>query len=299
MNYKWYKQTLISQSLGSFLQQKGFSRTQLKQFKFRQGQIYVNHKKRHLDFKLVLNDEVIVVLPKEVTSTKIKPMAGKIDILFEDDNYLLLNKPAGIASLPAKNINTPTMANLVKYYLQRTNQDNDVIHLVSRLDRDTSGVLTLTKNSYAHHLIDRQFRTANIQKEYLALVHDKLPVSTKWQTIDLPIGINDSNPNLRQVTNDGKPSVTKYLTVQQFSNYTLVRLRLITGRTHQIRVHMAAIGHPLVGDLNYGGSQDIIKRQALHCISLTFWDYIGDRKLQVRAPLPKDFKLLADKTVGK
>lgn len=293
MNYRWLKSSSNEQNLRQFLQQQGFSKTQLKQIQYHQGHVYVNHKRRYWNFKVKVGDEIIVTLPAEQGSKQIHPISGSLAILYEDDNYLLVNKPAGIASLPAKGLTTVTMANLVKGYLQRTQQSNDVIHLVSRLDRDTSGVLTFAKNAYAHHLIDQQFRTQSITKEYLALVKGHL--SCNQGQIDLPIGVDPKNHNLRCVDQQGKWALTKYQVLRRLADFTVVKVQLVTGRTHQIRVHFAAIGHPLLGDQAYGGANPLIKRQALHCSKLSFFDPIEQKQLVIKAPLPEDLICLVTK----
>ncbi|UQS81729.1 RluA family pseudouridine synthase [Bombilactobacillus folatiphilus] len=295
MNYHFIKRSLISQNLRQFLCQQGFSKTQLKQLQYHNGHVYVNHKRRYWNYQLRPNDEIIVTLPQEQGSDQILPQQGTLDVLYEDDNYLFVNKPAGIASLPAKGLNSPTMANLVKAYLQNA-QLNDVIHLVSRLDRDTSGILTFAKNAYAHHLIDQQFRTQSIAKEYLALLEGNF--AKQQGEIKLAIGVDPHNHNLRCVDANGKFAWTKYQVVQQFDNFAQVRVQLITGRTHQIRVHFAALGHPLLGDQAYGGATDLIQRQALHCCRFRFFDPIQDQTLTVKAPLAPDLQMIVSKKLS-
>ena len=232
------------------------------------------------------------MLPQEKTSTKIQPLAGPVTVLYEDDNYLLVNKPAGLASLPVMNINSATLANYVKSYLQTSQANNDVIHLVSRLDRDTSGIVTFAKNAYAHSLLASEFQTAAITKEYDAFVQGEFSQDQLQGQICAPIGVDCHNHNLRCVTDQGKWSVTKYRVIRQYSNFTWVKVQLVTGRTHQIRVHFAYLGHPLVGDKAYGGRHDLLSRQALHCCRISFLNQPVQKRVTVRAPLPLDLKKL-------
>lgn len=291
MIYHWRKQDAPVQKLGSFLQQVGFSRTQLKQLKYHAGLVFVNHKRRYFDYLVRQNDEIWVRLPNENSSPKIVPQAGPLSILYEDDNYLILNKPAGLASLPARGQTTPALANLVKFYLQSQHQ-NDVIHLISRLDRDTSGIISLAKNAYAHYLLASEFRTAAVKKEYLALVTGTWSNLPTQGTITFPIGVDPQNHNLRCVDPQGQPALTKYQVLDCFPHYTVLKIALVTGRTHQIRVHCAAMGHPLLGDRAYGGSTHYIARQALHCRHFTFWHQIQRQQIQIWAPVPTDIQAM-------
>ncbi|MBA1435036.1 RluA family pseudouridine synthase [Bombilactobacillus bombi] len=290
MLYHWQKDDQYPQKLVSFLSQRGFSKTQLKQLKFRHGQIYVNHHRRFFSYQLHYGDEIIVVLPQEQGSHKIAPIAGTLDILYEDDNYLIINKPAGLASLPVMNLTSATLANYVKYYLQTSDAENDAIHLVSRLDRDTSGIITFAKNAYAHSLLAGEFLTTAVNKEYDAIVSGHLAQSSGQ--ICAPIGVDSNNHNLRCVAAAGKWALTKYRVVKTYPDFTWVRVKLITGRTHQIRVHFAYLGHPLIGDDAYGGATNLLQRQALHCSTFSFFNQISQQQVNITAPLAADLQQL-------
>ncbi|NVY96806.1 RluA family pseudouridine synthase [Lactobacillus sp. DCY120] len=289
--YRWSKNNYQTQSLRNFLEQQGFSRLELKRIKYRQGLIFVDHKQRHFNYQLHQPAEILVALPPEVGSKQIKPLPGPVNVLYEDENYLLVNKPAHLASLPAFSKHSPSLANYVKYYLQQTQQANDVIHLVSRLDRDTSGVITFVKNSYAHHLLARQFRTTKILKEYYAFVPGIFQAPSQG-TIKEPIAIDPDRPHFRKVSPQGKMAITNYQLVYQYEHYALLKVHLVTGRTHQIRVHLAYLGYPLLGDQAYGGPCDLIKRQALHCRRFRFWDELAQQFRTVEAPFPTDLQEL-------
>ncbi|GAB5057807.1 RluA family pseudouridine synthase [Companilactobacillus alimentarius] len=274
-----------------FLVQHKFSSSQLHNLKNKGGQIFVNHRQRHFNFGLKTGDEVLVVLSNEKPSDLIEPMRGPVDVIFEDDYLLVINKPPGIASLPAKARDGKTMANLVKAYLIAKNE-NSSIHLVTRLDRDTSGLMVFAKTSYAHSLLDQILHTEDFQKFYLAMIDGQ--INPKQGLIDLPIGI-DPQAFYRRVIDykNGKESKTLYKTVAHYPKASLLELKLLTGRTHQIRVHLSAIGYPIIGDDMYSGKKDQrISRQALHCYNLRIVHPVTKELLNLKAPLPKDMVIL-------
>ena len=214
-----------------------------------------------------------------------------IDILYEDRDYLIVNKPAGVASVPAHALPDNTLANRVKGYYQAAHYDNEVVHITTRLDRDTSGIVLFAKHHFAHSIIDHQLKAHAMRKMYLAVVSGELTTDHGW--LDAPIGRAADSFIKRTTRPDGKPSLTEYWVVKRLRNMTVVRVRLHTGRTHQIRVHFAASGHPLIGDALYGGPRDPwIQRQALHCMQLEFDDPFISQTLTTFAPLPADLNRL-------
>ncbi|MFD1419340.1 RluA family pseudouridine synthase [Companilactobacillus keshanensis] len=283
--------------LRKFLIQHKFSSSQLHNLKNKGGQIYVNHKQRHFDFKMQTGDTLLIVLNNEEPSDIIRPMAGELDVIFEDEYLLVINKPPGIASLPAKARSSKTVANIVKYYLQEKHE-NASIHLVTRLDRDTSGLMVFAKNSFTHSLLDQILHSNDFQKFYLAIVYGK--VDPTEGEIDLPIGIDPKAFYLRTIDYKlGKPSRTLYQTVENYENNSMLRLKLLTGRTHQIRVHLSAIGHPIIGDEMYSLKKDPrINRQALHCYQLQILHPVTKRLLKLTAPIPQDMVLLKSALKG-
>ena len=274
-----------------FLVQHKFSSSQLHNLKNKGGLIFVNHKQRHFDYAMKTGDQMLVVLNTEEPSDLIAPMKGAIDVIFEDEYLLVVNKPPGIASLPAKARDGKTMANLVKNYLLEHNE-NSSIHLVTRLDRNTSGLMVFAKTSYAHSLLDQILHTEDFQKFYLAMVYGQ--VEPKSGLIELPIGIDPMAFYMRNIDHQkGKPSRTIYETIETFKNASLLKLKLLTGRTHQIRVHLTAIGHPIIGDDMYSKKIDPrMKRQALHCFRLNIVHPVTKELLNLEAPLPPDMVLL-------
>lgn len=274
-----------------FLVQHKFSSSQLHNLKNKGGLIFVNHKQRHFNFKMKNGDQILIILNSEEPSDLIIPMPGKIDVVYEDSYLLVVNKPPGIASLPAKAKDSQTMANLVKSYLI-DKKENSSIHLVTRLDRNTSGLMVFAKTSYSHSLLDQILHTEDFQKFYLAMVYGQ--VIPESGLIDLPIGIDPKAFYMRNIDYDtGKESKTLYETVEKYSNASLLKLKLLTGRTHQIRVHLTAIGHPIIGDDMYSGKVDRrMSRQALHCYQLSIVHPVTKQLLKLKAPLPEDMVML-------
>lgn len=278
-------------TIRKFLVQHKFSSSQLHNLKNKGGLIFVNHKQRHFDFKIKNNDQILIVLNNEEPSDLIKPMKGSIDVIYEDSYLLVVNKPPGIASLPAKAKDSQTMANLVKAYLIEK-KENSSIHLVTRLDRNTSGLMVFAKTSYSHSLLDQILHTEDFQKYYLALVYGQ--VAPASGLIDLPIGIDPNAFYMRNIDYQaGKTSRTMYEMIEQYPGASLLRLKLLTGRTHQIRVHLTAIGHPIIGDDMYSGKIDSrMNRQALHCYRLNIVHPVTKKLLKLQAPLPEDMVML-------
>lgn len=280
-----------------FIVQHKFSSSQLHNLKNRGGLIFVNHKQRHFNFQMKVGDEILIVMSQETPSDLIKPMPGNLDVIYEDQYFLVVNKPPNLASLPAKARTSKTMANVVEYYLQQKGE-NTTIHLVTRLDRDTSGLMVFAKNSYAHSLLDQILHSDKFLKYYVAVVYGHF--EPKAGKIDLPIGIDSQAFYLRTVDHEkGKQSQTLYQTLEDFSTTSLIKLQLLTGRTHQIRVHTSASGHPIVGDFMYSKKvEPLIDRQALHCAELKIVHPITHQLLDLKAPLPDDMVQLCRKLRG-
>ena len=231
-------------------------------------------------------DVISVDLPQEKSHFEPEPIP--LDPVYEDDDLLILNKQPGIVVHPTKGHLSGTVANALMYRMEQTGAPFK-IRFVNRLDMDTSGLLVVAKNAYAQNEYIRQSDRGIVRKEYTALVHGSFNESEG--VIDLPIAPPLPGSKQRQVSPEGAPSVPRYriLKTSDAGDFSLVRLLLETGRTHQIRVHMSWIGHPVAGDSLYGGeAPGVIGRQALHASSLRFLHPVTKKELLFEAPLPED-----------
>lgn len=226
-------------------------------------------------------EAIRVCLPRE--ESEIPPMKGSLDILYEDRCLMIVNKSALMPVHPTKSHQLDTLANIVSYY-QQSKGESYIFRALNRLDKDTSGCVILAKDRIAYRLV---FPT--VQKTYYAFCDG---IITQNGTVNAPIGTVGNNGIKRCIREDGAEAVTHYEPLVNGKQHTLLRLRLETGRTHQIRCHMSAMGHPLTGDLLYGGSTDLIHRQALHCRFVTLRHPITDKAICVEAPFPEDFSIL-------
>ncbi len=210
-------------------------------------------------------DEVIFILGEEKENKWLKPSSKKLNIVFEQKDYLVINKDAGILSIPSRYEDSDAVVNRLLYYFQQQKQTDLRPHVITRLDRDTSGLVLVGKNAVAHARFSKMEKNEFIKK-YHAIVHGNFEEAQRQETIDAPIGKIDTGVK-RGVVNNGQRSVTKYRVLDQVKGASLIELQLLTGRTHQIRVHMQYLGHPLFGDHLYG-IKDNFKRQALNCFYL-------------------------------
>lgn len=259
--------------------------------------ISVNGKREPGYFVVSEGDSVIVSIPDE--KSRFEPEDIPISPIYEDEDFLIINKQAGVTVHPTKGHPDHTMANGVMKYMLDTNQSFKV-RFVNRLDMDTSGVLVIAKNSMVQADLNRQMMEGSTTKEYLAVVSGN--VENDSFTIDLPIGAPEPGEIGRRVVSNGDegfPSQTDVTVLQRSTfdskEYSLLRLRLLTGRTHQIRVHLSHIGHPILGDPLYGGDMSFINRQALHAERFLCTHPLKSAPLDVRAPLPIDITELLDK----
>lgn len=253
--------------------------------------IELNGVRVHVNVRVKFGDIVAVRMEQE-SSDNIMPEPLPLSILYEDEHLLVVDKPPGIVVHPTKGHYTGTLANAVVHYWMQKGEHRR-FRPVHRLDQDTSGVLVIAKHPLAHQRIAEQMRRRQVDKIYLALASGK--VNPPSGTIAAPIARSEADPRLRVVVPDGEPAVTHYETMISFATATLVRLRLETGKTHQIRVHMRHIGHPLLGDRMYGPERsrrewDVVNRLALHARSITFRHPHSGDIVTFRSPLPPDFR---------
>lgn len=294
MQFQYIYEKSASQQLKYFLKEQGISKGLLAKIKFQGGQIAVNGQIENVLYQLKAQDVVQITIPDEGEHETVLLDETPIDIVYEDAHILVVNKPANVASIPAQYHPNGTMANRVKAYYKRQNYANQVIHVVTRLDRDTSGLMVFAKHGFAHAKLDVQLRNKQFVKRYQALVTGNLAQLQNHAWIDLPIARDYDSLLKRKIDDSGKQAKTEYWLEKRNQELALVDIQLHTGRTHQIRVHFAAIGCPLRGDELYGGLVDeMMNRQALHCYELQFTHPFTQEALHFTQALPQDMADLA------
>ncbi|MBQ7901274.1 MAG: RluA family pseudouridine synthase [Clostridia bacterium] len=226
--------------------------------------------------------DTITINIHDTSSPNIEPCRMELDILQEDEDILVLNKPRSMPTHPSQNHHSDTLANGVMHYYRHS---DFTFRVITRLDRDTSGVVLIAKNLLSASLLSEQMRRQAIHKEYIALCHGT-PQNASG-TIDAPIARVEGSTILRCVSPNGKKSITHYSVVSTHGNLSLINLNPQTGRTHQLRVHLAHIGHPIYGDDMYG-SPVIGDRTRLHCRAITFTSPASGETITVEAPIPSD-----------
>lgn len=282
------------------------TKNEISRAKFRENGIRVNGERRTVNTFLKSGDlvEVLLETGKE-TSKGLKISKEAISILYEDEDVIAINKPSGLSVHPAGSRDWDTLANRLAFYLRSKGEDS-VIRIFGRLDKDTSGVVLAAKNRAAATRLECQRRTGQLFKCYLAIV-EGIP-DPKKGTVNAPLGADPKNRKQTLVTPEGKRAVTHYETLATRDGLSLLNLRPETGRTHQIRVHMASVGCPLLGDPLYGNGATgeirqnalparfvecfTIKRTALHAWRVCFSRPFTGEALQVEAPIPEDMKFL-------
>lgn len=234
--------------------------------------------------RLHAGDLLTLSFPDDTGS--VEPLCFPLDVLYEDEDLLIVNKPAGLAMHPTHNHQGDTLANALAAYFQQQGRQV-AMRCVGRLDKDTSGIVVCALNRYAAARL-----SGCVEKAYLAVASGLYRGSG---AIDRPIVRPDPLHTSRAVGEGGLPAVTHWRALMQGENRTLLRVRLETGRTHQIRVHFASLGTPLVGDTMYGTADDRIARQALHCAAARLIHPVTGRALQAEAPLPPDMQALCER----
>lgn len=265
------------------------SYTLLKSLKWRENAILLNGQSVHVNAIVHTGDVVSLALSERAPREDLYcEHTARPNIVYEDDDLLVLNKPAGVAMHPkADDASAPSLAAMLTGYLG----EGSVPHFVSRLDKGTSGLLIAAKSGYVHDRLRRALHSDNLRREYRAVAVGR--VTPDHGVIDAPIGRADGSIIRRCVRADGLPSLTEYETLQTSERFTLLRLRPQTGRTHQLRVHMAYLGYPLAGDWLYGTEdKNLIARPALHSYELWFTQPITGQEFHFTATIPQDMQRL-------
>ena len=235
-----------------------------------------------------------VTLPA-APSAALRPQAIPLDILFEDNQIIVLNKAAGLVVHPAAGHAQDTLVNALLYHCpELASLDNERPGIVHRLDKDTSGVMAVAKTPEALRSLQKQFKARSVEKIYLALVHGH-PQSPQG-IIDVPLGRHPQHRQQMAPLAGGRPARTHYFLIQRWKDYSLLKLKLETGRTHQIRVHLAWLGHPVVGDTVYGRRKNslFLPRQFLHASQLSLEHPLSGQRLTFEAPLSPDLQAALD-----
>ena len=271
------------QVLREFLLANNISRKTLTRIKFdSDGSIKVNGREENVRYLLKINDIIEITLPSENFSEVVRFIDKPIDIVYEDPYFLIVNKEINLPSIPSRNLEDESLLERVNYYF-KNKSINTIPHIVTRLDKNTSGLVLIAKHRHIHAL----FSNMAIDKYYTALVNGKVADN---EIIEAPIRRVSSSIIEREVGEGGEFAKTEYWLEEYISDkdISVVKLKLYTGRTHQIRVHMKYRGYSLLGDGVYGGDMRLIPRQSLHCSNLAFIHPITDEMINVRVDLPND-----------
>lgn len=256
-----------------------------------EGKVYLNNTESMLYQEVCLGDTLIIDIGRESLDTESQDIT--IEIIYEDHDLLVVNKEPFIVTHPLRRYPNGTLANAVAHYFCE-NGIEAKIRFVNRLDKNTSGIIIISKNRYAHHYVQQQIKERNVKKVYWAVVSGIF--DKKEGVIDAPIGRESQQSITRSIMDSGQKSVTYYRVLEEFTNASLVELVLKTGRTHQLRVHMQYLGHPILGDDLYNDKKcEYIARQALHAKEIEFVLPRKTEKIVLTAPLSEDIKDLIQK----
>lgn len=280
----------IDKFIAEHLDLGGVSRTQIQEW-IKAGAALVNGQAVKTNYKLNEGDQITLAIP-EAEGADIEPEDIPLHIAYEDTDLIVINKPRGMVVHPAPGHSSGTVVNALMYHCKDLSGINGLLRpgIVHRIDKDTTGLLMAAKNDLAHVSLAEQLKEHSVTRKYIALVHGNVPHDQG--TIDAPIGRDTNDRKLFTVTaHNSKPAVTHFKVTERLGDYTLLELQLETGRTHQIRVHMKYIGHPMAGDPVYGRNKTVaLGGQALHAAVLGFTHPRSGERLQFEAPLPADME---------
>lgn len=259
------------------------------------GRVLVNGRAAKAKYAVKAGDVITYTLPQEEVVDYL-PEDLPLEIIYQDDQVAVVNKPQGMVVHPSAGHATGTLVNALLYHIKDLSSINGIVRpgIVHRIDKDTSGLLMIAKTDAAHQALADELKDKKSLRKYLAIVHGNLP--TDRGVIEAPIGRSDKDRKKQAVTAKGKPALTRFQVLERFGDYSLVELTLETGRTHQIRVHMAYIGHPVAGDPAYGPKKTLAGQgQFLHAEKLGFTHPTSGEEMVFTAPAPAIFQETLEK----
>lgn len=275
-----------------YLRSKDYTSQSITELKKYKDNCVINGEWVHVNRKLIPGDTLIVTIHEDAASEKILPVNLPFPVIYEDEDIIVVNKPSNMPIHPSLNNYDNSLGNAAAYYYQ-SKGEKLVFRCINRLDRDTTGLTIIAKHYLAAGILHKRMRSRDIHREYLAIV-DGLVAADEGR-ITAPIGRLDGSSIERCIDyENGETAITNYRVNKRYSDMTLIALRLETGRTHQIRVHMKHIGHPLLGDFLYNPNNKRMNRQALHSHKLEFVNPITQKNLIFTAPLPEDMAAILD-----
>lgn len=275
-----------------FLRRRGYSRQNLVEIKRMPQSIMVNGVHYYMRQTLEAGDVLEVRIQETDSSEKIPAVYHPLDIVYEDEDIMVINKPADMPIHPSMNNYYNSLANALAYYFEQQGKPF-IFRCSNRLDRDTSGLTIISKHLVSASILAQQVADREVHREYLAISRGS--VTPTEGTIDVPLGRKDSSIIERTVDwEHGERAVTHYKVVSQSNGHSLIALKLETGRTHQIRIHMKYLGYPLIGDYLYNPDMEWMGRQALHSYKMAFRHPVTGEHMEFTAPLPKDMQNVLD-----
>ena len=251
--------------------------------------VQVNKKPTKSGYKLRANDKITFSIP-DLKKLNVESEKIALDIVFEDKDLIVVNKPQGMVTHPADNVYSGTLVNALLYHCKDSLSGiNGVLRpgIVHRLDKETSGLIIVCKNDKSHNAIAKQIQERKVKRHYLAIVHGKIKYDLG--TVNKPIGRNKIHRHKMTIVLDGRRAITHWKVLKKSEKFTLLECSLETGRTHQIRVHMTSLGHPIVGDKTYGKKNDAAEKMMLHAYKLIFTHPRTKKEIKLETKIPKRF----------
>ena len=277
-------------SIDKFLKVQGYSSANITAIKKMPNNVVIDNKWVHMNYKLSVGEELTVNISEDDSSEKIPPVKMDLDIVYEDEDIIVVNKPAGLPIHPSLNHYEDSLANGLAYYYEQQGKPF-IFRCANRLDKNTSGLTVIAKHLVSANILSTMVKNREFHREYYAIVRGQL--EEKSGTVDAPIGRVDDSIITRQVDfENGERAITHYDVIEEKNGHSLISIHLETGRTHQIRVHFKYLGHPLIGDHLYNPDMEYMQRQALHSHRIQFKHPITGESMDFTAPLPEDMHSL-------